>query len=721
MPWRHIAVLAVMAILVLIAYVNSFHVPFLFDDVDNIARNISIHFSDLSLERVKELIGQNYHKSIRIFAFLTFALNYYFGGLNVFGYHLVNLLIHLSSGALLYRFLLLTFTLPLFKERYGTRALFIAFFSSLIFLTHPIQTQAVTYIVQRMASMGGMFFLLGMVLYVQGRLSSGKKRFLYWVAMVLSYPFGLFTKENVAILPVFIALYEFYFFQNLALTSEGKKTFICLSGAVLSIGLIMLYIWGGRYYDVILEGYKIRNFTLTERVLTQFRVVLYYLTLLSYPAPSRFKVDHDFPVSRGLLDPWTTISSILIVGVIIGYSILAAKKRPLLSYFVIWYFGNLLIESSIFPLEMVFEHRLYLPMVGPAVLFVLGMGWGWDWLKERCKIRDTRQSPLWVFLSFLVCFLVVACYQRNLIWRDETVFWRDVNTKSPNKPRPLNNLGAAFLHVGRHEEAIKVLKRAISIKPDYADAWTNLGAALIDAGRPTEARLVLERAILINPDYPEAYFNLGNIYFKNLRDNDAAISFFTKAITLKPDYVNAYANLGVVFSHMQRYEEAITVLKRAKSIKPDYVEIHNNLGAVLIDAGREEEAKQVLEEAIRVNPDYPEAYFNLGNIYFTHLRDNNGAIPLFAKAIMLKPDYVNAYVSLAAAYNGMRRYNETLRLLTGIQEKIAYRADGHFNLGVAYAGLGNFAAARREVEIVRQMNFQMALQLEKLISQSQAK
>ncbi len=166
-----------MVVITFFAYADSFRVPFVFDDVPNIAENRSVHFKDFSADEVHELIRQNYEDSIRIFAYTTFAVNYFFGGGHVFGYHLVNLLIHLSVGLFLYWFLLLTFKLPFLKERYGSKGFSVAFFTAILFLSHPIQTQSVTFIVQRMASMGGMFYLLSMALYVKGRMSSEWRRY----------------------------------------------------------------------------------------------------------------------------------------------------------------------------------------------------------------------------------------------------------------------------------------------------------------------------------------------------------------------------------------------------------------------------------------------------------------------------------------------------------------------------------------------------------------
>lgn len=392
-PLHHGIAVLLIAGVALVAYSNTFSVPFHFDDRPNILENPSVHIKVLTWDRVEELIKNTYKESIRVFSYFTLALNYYFGGVNVFGYHLVNFVIHVASGIFLYGFLMLTFNLPHLKEKYGGISYRVALFASLIFVAHPIQTQSVTYIVQRMASMAGMFYLLSMVLYIQGRLSSGKIRIIYFGGVVLTYVLGVFSKENVAILPVFIALYEFYFFQNLDLSPRGKKILILLGGVLLGLLAFGFILWGKRYIELTIAGYEYRTFTLSERVLTQFRVVLYYLSLLIYPHPSRLNLDYDFPISRTIVDPLTTLISMVIIAGLIGYSLWVAKKRPVISFFILWYFGNLAIESSIFPLEMVYEHRLYLPSVGPFVLFSLFFVRGIEQLKSRAIFSKPKATP----------------------------------------------------------------------------------------------------------------------------------------------------------------------------------------------------------------------------------------------------------------------------------------------------------------------------------------
>jgi len=391
-PYHHLIAIALIVGVAFIAYSNTFDVPFQFDDRPNILNNPNVQIKVFTWDRLEQFIKNTYKVSIRVFSYFTLALNYYFGEFDVFGYHLVNFFIHIATGMLLYWFLILTFHLPSLRERYGPISYKIALLASLVFISHPIQTQAVTYIVQRMASMAGMFYLLSMTLYIKGRSASGPFQLFYFVGVGLSYLLGVFSKENVAILPLFIALYEFYFFQNLDLSPRGKKVVFWLVGTLLILGVFGLVLWGPRYYNEIVEGYKIRNFTLEERVLTQVRDVLYYVTLLVFPHPSRLNLDYDFLISKTILDPPTTLISILIIAGLIGYSIWIAKRKPVLSYFILWYFGNLVIESSIFPLEMVYEHRLYLPAVGPFILFSMLIVRGIEKLRFREAISPIETT-----------------------------------------------------------------------------------------------------------------------------------------------------------------------------------------------------------------------------------------------------------------------------------------------------------------------------------------
>ena len=593
---QHLIPLALIAGIAFLAYSNTFKAPFYLDDWPNIVENESIQINVLTWDRLEQMAEITYKESIRIFSYFTLALNYYLGGLNVFGYHLINVMIHIATGVLLFWLLMLTFNLPNLKEKYGSFSFEIALFASLVFISHPIQTQSVTYIVQRMSIMAGMFYLLSLVLYVKGRLTSSHgHRIFYFGGTGLSYLLGIFSKENVAILPLFIVLYEFYFLQDFKLSPKGRKALFILVGAIFLLVLAGLILWGERYLNVIEEGYKIRDFTLKERVLTQFRVVLYYVTLFVYPHPSRLILDYDFPISKTILDPPTTFISILIVAGLIGYGIWTAKKRPILSFCILWYFGNLVIESSIFPLEMVYEHRLYIPSIGPIILFSLFLSELFTRLRMKFADNQILINRLRTFsMVSIIILLSLGTYERNSFWRDEIKLLEDGVKKSPDKFRPHYNLGVAYQRHDRYQEAIETYKRAILL-----------------AGRPKRIKTASPYLKSVDADF---YNNLGVLY-RRLGRYPEAIESYCEAIRMKPGYADFYNNLGLAYYAAGKLQEAEKAFRQAIVLKPDKDEFYYNLGLTLNRLDNHRDAVDVYREAIRINRGNLKAHFNLGLSY----------------------------------------------------------------------------------------------------------
>jgi protein O-mannosyl-transferase len=731
-----------MTALTFAAFANTFKVPFQFDDLPNIVNSPSIHVNEFSLPWLGELIREN-SDSIRVFSYLTFALNFYFGGLQVFGYHLINLLIHLGSGFLLYWFLLLTLNLPSLKERYGSRAFPVALFSSLLFLCHPIQTQSVTYIVQRMASMAGMFYLLAMALYVKGRLSSGMKRALIWTGAAGAYLLGLLTKENVAILPLFVGLYEFYFFQNVDLSTRGQKRFFYGAGAILLVGLLAFLAWGRHYVNIIIEGFQARDFTLAERVLTQFRVVLYYLTLLVWPLPSRLNLDYDFPTSHGILDPPATLLAILIVAGLIGYSLWTARKRPLLSYFILWYFGNLLIESSIFPLEMVYEHRLYLPMVGPVVLFVVGVVKGWENIKERfrsrarlrkdelptrttdtidqssefgarssdkktaylsnpTRARITDTLPLWIFFIALALVLSIGAFQRNKVWSTPITLWEDCVRKSPKKERPHYNLGQSYYEARRYQEAIASYQTSIRLQPGDADAYNSLGLAYKAIGAPEKAADAFREALRIKPAFSLALSNLGFLHAE-MNQYPEAVESLKKVIQLRPGDAQAFNNLGVAYRKMGKLKEAVGAFRDALRLKPESPDVYNNLGLTYTETNQYAEAIESFKKALQIRPFDVELLNNLGVTYRKMGRIEE-AIEAYQGVLAIKPESPDACNNLGLSLYSLRRYQEAVKAFEDAIRLKPGEGEFHYNLGVTYTTLGNLSAAAQSYQETIRLN-----------------
>jgi len=527
-------------LLTVIIYSGTLNHSFHFDDAPNIWSNHFIQISSLSLDELLKagFESVNHHRPV---ANISFALNYYFHGLEEKGYHLVNIFIHLLAGIMLFYFVKTTLKLAIFKDKYQ-KSQFIAFFTALIWLIHPLHTQSVTYIVQRMNSMAALFYIMAMLFYVKARLNPERtKRIIFFSIAFIAGLLALGTKQNTITLPIFIILYEWYFFQNFRLKISRKKIFWI--AAICLVFFTVLYFYLATFsLSGILTGYDRRDFSLIERLLTQPRVILHYISLLVVPAPSRLNLDYDFPLSYSLFSPPTTIIAILVIAGMLGLAIYTARKNRLYSFCILWFLGNLVIESSVIPLEMVYEHRTYLPSMLVILIMVL-------------FIKQVVQNRRIVMVSLITITMLFSywTYERNKIWQDELTLWKDVQQKSPNKARANLNLGLAYVEKNRAEEAITYLKKALYLYEQLRNEGKYvkstgislclrlLGNAYLQKGEYEKAIGYLNNALKessINAAGDvKTYHLLGQAYAKRLQAQEA-VFYFSKALQLSQNFYN---------------------------------------------------------------------------------------------------------------------------------------------------------------------------------------
>jgi len=491
--------------------------------------------------------------------------------------------------------------------------------------------------------MAVMFYLLSFVLYIYGRLSQiGWKRWTLWGSCFVSWILALGSKEIAATLPFILLLYEWYFFQDLS-KDWLKKNLRYFLGLIVLLGLVAFIYLGGLPFDKIM-GYTHRDFTIWERVLTQFRVLVFYLGLLFYPHPSRLNLLHHFRTSHSLFDPITTFFSLLIIVCLIGIAIYLARRQRLISFCILWFLIHLVIESSILGLEMIFEHRLYLPMFGFALLVA--------YLLSHLFLLKKRS---WAFIisASIIVSLGTATFLRNRIWQDRIILWSDVVSKSPQSHRAHYNLGSDLTRQGSLTEAIAHFSEALRIKPDYAKAHNNLGVALEGQGRLKEAVDNYFEALRIKPDFAEAHYNLGVALERQGRLKQA-IDHYSEALRMKPDFAEAHNNLGVALEGQGRLKEAIDHYSEALRIKSDDAEGHNNLGVALERQGMFKEAIDHYFEALRIKPDYAEAHNNLG-VALTRQGMLEEAIGHFSEALRIKPGDAEVRQNLELGLQRMRK------------------------------------------------------------------
>ena len=506
LSWKIILLISLLfAGISLLIYSSSLRGPFMFDGKTNIQNAPLTHITKLSqLPDVvfpNKVNNQTRHRTI---CFMSFALNYYFGGLDTFGYHLVNVIIHILNGLVLFFLSYTILTLSFHEAKERENALMIAFLGSLLWLTHPIQTQAVSYIYQRLASLTAFFFLLSLFCYIKGRVTQAKTRAAFFVLSILFGLCALFTKQNAATLPFFIILAEFFLFQPQSFKLERKKLIFLILFAGLFILIAGIYLRSD-FISRIALGYEKREWTLFERVLTQPRVVIFYLSLLIFPHPSRLNLDHDFAISHSLFSPFTTFLSLLFIIGSIGLAIFLMRRNRLISFALFWFFGNLVIESSILPLEMVFEHRVYLPSMGLIVLLI--------GLFVSLTKKEWEKWVTALVIPFILLFSYWT-YERDSVWGNTLTLWTDAAKKSPHKARPHYNLGNIYYRADRFDEAISEHKKAITIEPNDEKAHYNLGNAYFKKGKLANAIVEYKQAILIKPDHAKAHYNLGTCYYR---------------------------------------------------------------------------------------------------------------------------------------------------------------------------------------------------------------
>lgn len=573
-------VAALVAFATCLAYFNSLDGPFVFDDIRNVRENQQIRIDSLS---PSSLIGaMQGNPTPRPIAYLSFALNFYFGGLDVSGYHWINTLIHALNGVLVF---LLAKTI-LCRISYDgldpkiEKAYFASLAIALIFVLHPVQTQAVTFIVQRMTSLCTLFYLAALLAWVAGRDASLKsyKCAAYCTAFVL-WLLALGTKQFAVTLPAVILMFEWILYQN------GKWKISYLYGLIataVSVAFICYVFKGDQFLKIFTRGYSQREFTLTERLLTEGRVILHYVSLIVWPSPSRLTLVYEFPLSRSLFNPLSTLISWMAIGTAIVWAFLNAKKYPLSCLSIFWFFLHLVVESTVIPLEIVYEHRLYLPLFGLALLFTVSV----------FQLIDHRICSLAVVLVLCVG-LGYWTQVRNQAWQSGLALWTDNVQKTPNGARPLLGLALEEAQLANFPRALVLLNRAIESEPNFQALYVRRGQMNEALNRRKLAMSDYNHAISIphkirrGSIYDEAFTARGNLY-RLTGQFQKALQDLERALTFNDSNANTYLARADLFAVTNAPSKAIADYEQAISLRPNSVNAHKNLAWLLATESNEQ-------------------------------------------------------------------------------------------------------------------------------------
>ena len=584
-------------------YSGVYNCSWHFDDYRNITGNSRLHMDTISIQSIKNAMfaHQNNDRLYRPLPMLSFALNWYIGKDHVFGYHLVNNLIHFFNAFILFLTIVQILKTPTGKKRKIKNSNFIALFAALLWAVNPLQTQAVTYIVQRMASMAALFYLLSLFFYLKLRNSNAPDlRAIFTGCFILSLVASILSKENSLMLPFSILLLEYILFNDLKelfLKNIIKKKILIFS--VLGL-MFFLVLSGPTIFQTIEQSYQNRPFTLIERLLTQPRILVFYLSLIFYPVPGRLSIGHVITTSESFFDPITTLSSFLFIGTLIGVAIYNINRKPFFSLAVLFFFQNHVIESSFLGLELIYEHRNYLPsffLFLPISIVVYNF-------LDSCFRKNTIIYYLSIsFLILGISSLGMATYERNSAWETEKSLWENVLKNYPNSTRALHNLADQhYSKIGDYRTALKIYSKALSL--DWHDnssvfrkgiTLNNVAAIYYGFGMDRKALQYWNSAIEVFPSNSKAIlgkaqaltslgeygnalqtlshipedqksdrvFNLEAIIFYKLGDYSNSIVSCRESLHRAPFNLDSLVCLSSIFTKMGLYKKSSFFLKMA--------------------------------------------------------------------------------------------------------------------------------------------------------------
>jgi len=606
-------------IFILSAYSNSLFAPFTLDDTHSFVVEPKVLNFTFSLPGFIALAKTKFGIS-RFLPMVTFALDLQWGAGSLMAFHVTNIVIHFLATMAL--FFMLSGLLPLwqgtddhpFSPIKGIPFGFIAICITGIWSLNPVQTNAVTYLVQRMTSIAALFYFLSFGCYVRGRgrqikEKSDAKMISWYVAGLLFWLCAMMSKQIAATLPVVLVLFEWLVINNSGLFKFVKKHKIFI-GTVFVIFVFLVFY---KIVPGLLHGYDHRHFTLSERLLTELRIVVSYVFLLLMPLPGFLTFEHDPSLSTSFFSPPTTVLSLLFICVIIISVWKVRKKYPLITFGIAWFFVNLLIESTFIPLELMFEHRLYLPSAGFYLTCFMIMYELYNHFFSAS--HDTQRSKIVVaMMVILFSCLSLSTYCRNMAWQDSVALYRDCLRKAPNKPRVHSNLAKALAEKGLYKESLAEGEKALALGiKGYEVYWVAASNIIATLSRMGDNEVALTRAKTFLDQAPPWALNkafslflchLGNIYLQE-KDYQLAIENYVKGLKFCLDYNIPYSSTfeANIISAWNEGLEDRYVFKPTVGLSENVVATANEkMAEIFFDLNQDDQALEYCHKALLENP-----------------------------------------------------------------------------------------------------------------------
>jgi tetratricopeptide (TPR) repeat protein len=727
-----------LAVAIAIVYGRALDVPFVFDDNESVVTNTSIR-------SLWPLIGTDEHRgplnpvrdlptTARPVVNYSFALNYYFGGLDLTGYHLVNFIVHFGNAMLLLIVVRRTLQLPYFGGRFAGAAGWLAFAAALLWSVHPLLTDAVVYITQRTELLMAWFYLatlycslrywstfplprregLGEGSFIPSKSLEGdtyeatsSRRTLWLTLAIVACLCGMLSKEVMVSAPIVILLFDRTFISRSFGAAFRRSWKLYLGLALTWIPLLVLSRYSPRS--------KSSGFELCENFhnvflywLTQCKVLLMYLKLAAWPWPLRCA--YELPK----VDSFASFCIYVVPVLLMSALALWLLKRNSPIGFVFVFVGAVLAPTSIVPIltEMAAERRMYLPLAALMAAVVVAI-----YLFVRRQLAISRaagdsspNSKAPILAAAVSVILLVTVYSivgshRISDYHNQTLMWQQVADSQPLNYMAHYNLGLIYNEAGREADSIKELQTSIEAHPRYPASRSALGFALMHAGRMPEALASIQAALEINPEYVPALNNMG-IALTKLGNLNEAIQYLERAVRLDPGHADAHNNLGEALLQVGRTAEAEEQFRAAQSLTPGDAGVLYNLAMSHRSKGDLTQAIDLFERAIKIRPDFAEAHINLG--VALHQSGNiRGAAEHFERFQQLRPNDPGGYANLAIIAAGEGDLKQADALYQKVATLMPDAPEPHFMLASSLIQIGKVPEAIKHFERALELNPKM--------------
>jgi len=503
---------------------------------------------------------------------LSFMLDYTFWGLAPGGYHLTNIILHVVNGLLVYRLLL---------RLHGDRLT--ALIAAAIFLLHPVQVESAAWIAERKGLLSLLFMLVSWELYMRYReLDAGNGKAAY-AGSVVCFLLSLLAKTASVVLPIVLLLYDWCFAPKSRKVSFGDKVPFFI--AVLVFSAIEIYSEKPEHGGS-LAGYHGGSPMAT--FFTMLPVFCRYLRLLLWP--SGLTVEHWPPVHSSF-DLTVAGAAFLLAGVCFSGIILWRRDRQA-GFWVLFFWVGLLPVSQIVPLFLLmYEHYLYMPIIGAAAL----VGMGASWLRDRSGLQ--RQVPIYAFLGLWLLALSIVSFNRTFVWQDSLTLFLDATAKTPDNYRVWEVLGRIYFKSGQMDASRIAHERSLALGADNTDALWALGEIHTEAGELDKGQDYLQRLLKLQPAYVKAYATLGNNY-RYRGDYAKAEEMYKRALALQPEALHVTMLLGKLAIQQKRYDAARSLLSKVEAEGWNPAQSAYLLASIESLAGNRVEALTWLEKAL---------------------------------------------------------------------------------------------------------------------------